>query len=74
MNLVLGAREIIRQLRASDDGDLLNSVIGGISSGSFLGRLQGKGDFFIMVLSSPQLQAYSRCRWSCSLGVLYFVA
>ncbi|CAN6462325.1 unnamed protein product [Victoria cruziana] len=36
-----GAREIIRQLRASENGDLLNSVIGGISSGSFLGRLQG---------------------------------
>ncbi|XP_031476951.1 uncharacterized protein LOC116248350 [Nymphaea colorata] len=36
-----GARELTRELRASENGDLLNSVIGGISSGAFLGRLQG---------------------------------
>ncbi|KAM0935851.1 putative mitochondrial import inner membrane translocase subunit TIM22 [Dioscorea sansibarensis] len=36
-----GARELARDARESEPDDLMNSVIGGISSGALLGRLQG---------------------------------
>ncbi|KAK1318530.1 hypothetical protein QJS10_CPB04g01264 [Acorus calamus] len=36
-----GARELVRDARASEPDDLINSVVGGILSGSLLGRLQG---------------------------------
>ncbi|XP_058103227.1 uncharacterized protein LOC131246820 [Magnolia sinica] len=36
-----GAREFVRETRASAPDDLMNSVIGGVASGALLGRLQG---------------------------------
>ncbi|KAJ0988905.1 hypothetical protein J5N97_007261 [Dioscorea zingiberensis] len=36
-----GARELARDARVSEPDDLINSLIGGISSGAVLGRLQG---------------------------------
>ncbi|KAH7683070.1 hypothetical protein IHE45_05G160200 [Dioscorea alata] len=36
-----GARELARDARKSELDDLMNSVIGGISSGALLGRFQG---------------------------------
>ncbi|CAH2079359.1 unnamed protein product [Thlaspi arvense] len=36
-----GARELVRETRKSEQGDLMNSVIGGLFSGALLGRLQG---------------------------------
>ncbi|XP_020525485.1 uncharacterized protein LOC18438217 isoform X3 [Amborella trichopoda] len=39
--IVAGSRELVRELRAAESGDLTNSFIGGIASGAFLGRLQG---------------------------------
>eukprot|EP00262_Sarcandra_glabra_P007916 TRINITY_DN2102_c0_g2_i1.p1 TRINITY_DN2102_c0_g2~~TRINITY_DN2102_c0_g2_i1.p1 ORF type:complete len:193 (-),score=28.52 TRINITY_DN2102_c0_g2_i1:44-622(-) len=35
------AREFVRETRASEPRDLINSVVGGIASGALLGRLQG---------------------------------
>lgn len=36
-----GAQELVRELRAAEPGDPINSVLGGIASGGFLGRIQG---------------------------------
>lgn len=36
-----GAQELARELRAAEPGDPINSVLGGIASGGFLGRIQG---------------------------------
>ncbi|KAH9317957.1 hypothetical protein KI387_019726 [Taxus chinensis] len=36
-----GAREIVRELRVADPEDPINSLLGGIASGGFLGRIQG---------------------------------
>ncbi|KAL5997166.1 hypothetical protein ACLOJK_008094 [Asimina triloba] len=39
--MIQGAREFVRETRASTTDDLLNSAIGGVTSGAVLGRLQG---------------------------------
>lgn len=36
-----GARELVRETRASTPDDLVNSMLGGFASGAILGRLQG---------------------------------
>ncbi|GLJ48606.1 hypothetical protein SUGI_1025580 [Cryptomeria japonica] len=36
-----GSRELVRELRAAEPEDPINSVLGGIASGGFLGRIQG---------------------------------